>query len=72
MFLVLSVKFSLSGTLALPFHSFKCVCARACVCVCVCVCVCCFYLFLMVMGESGPCHYSHRDFPWCLVCGDCV
>ena len=26
MFLVLRVKFSLSGTLALPFYSFKCVC----------------------------------------------
>ena len=49
MFLVLSVKFSLSGTLALPFHSFKCVCARARVCVCVCVCV----LFLFVSNGDG-------------------
>ena len=62
MFLVLRVKFSLSGTLALPFYSFKCVC----------VCVCCFYLSLMVMGESGPHHCSHADLPWCLVHGDCL
>ena len=45
MFLVLSVKFSLSGTLALPFHSFKCVC----VCVHVCACV----LFLFVSNGDG-------------------